>query len=353
MAKVFCHSLFQGKRIKVRTLSRVSLWGSAMKNKIKSCSLFSGCGGLDLGFKRAGYDIVYANEFDKFIWETFEHNNPGTCLDKRSIVDVTADDIPEGIDMLIGGPPCQAYSESGMKRGESDERGRLFFEYTRLLREIKPKVCLAENVRGILTKRHEATYEKIIKEYDEAGYDLHFFKFQLSDFGIPQDRERVFFIGTRKDLGIKSLRLDLPKLPRKTLFDAIGDLDGSAVPFGESVRMSNHHYYVENYSSMYMSRSRVRGWGDVSFTIQASARHAPQHPSIEMIRINSQSFKFNDEKNQRLSVRECARIQTFPDDFEFFYSNIRHAYKMVGNAVPPDFAELIAVQIRKKCFNYI
>ena len=317
-----------------------------MSKLIRTCSLFSGCGGLDLGFSKEGFEIVFANENDHLIWDTFRKNHPSVNLCTKSIRDVCGKDIPGNIDVLIGGPPCQAYSESGVMKGEQDPRGKLLFEYARLLSEIKPKVFLAENVRGILTKKHEGTLGKLYSLFDKHGYDTHFFKFNLADYGIPQDRVRVFFIGTRKDLNIKELDLGLEKVERVTLRSVIYDLKDSSVPQNEKSDVLNHEYFVQGYSGRYLTRNRVRGWDDVSFTIQASARHIPQHPSVIMKEKEKYDYEFENGYSRRLSLRECARIQTFPDDFEFFYTDLRQGYKMVGNAVPPAFASLLARSIR-------
>lgn len=136
-------------------------------------SLFSGAGGLDKGFEAAGFKTVWANEYDKEIWETYEKNFPNTVLDRRSIRDVSSKDIPE-CDGIIGGPPCQSWSEAGALRGIDDHRGQLFFEYIRILRDKQPKFFLAENVSGMLAKRHFEAIENIKKLFFESGYRLSF-----------------------------------------------------------------------------------------------------------------------------------------------------------------------------------
>jgi DNA (cytosine-5)-methyltransferase 1 len=138
-------------------------------SKLKLVSLFTGAGGLDLGFEKAGFEIVWANEFDKSIWETFELNFPHTKLDKRSIVDIQSSDMPK-VDGIIGGPPCQSWSEAGAGRGISDSRGQLFHDYIRLLKKKQPKFFLAENVSGILSSRHSEAFANILKEFESAGY---------------------------------------------------------------------------------------------------------------------------------------------------------------------------------------
>ena len=129
-------------------------------------SFFTGAGGLDLGFKKAGFNIVWANEYDKDIWKTFEANFPNTVLDKRSIVKVLSDEVPD-CDGIIGGPPCQSWSEAGALRGINDHRGQLFYEFIRILKDKQPKFFLAENVSGMLAKRHSEALVNIQKLFED------------------------------------------------------------------------------------------------------------------------------------------------------------------------------------------
>ena len=121
---------------------------------MKIVSFFAGAGGLDLGFEKAGFDVIWANEYDKEIWETYEKNHPNTVLDRRSIVDIPSNEVPD-CDGIIGGPPCQSWSEAGSKRGIADKRGQLFYEFMRILADKKPKFFLAENVSGMLLPAHK------------------------------------------------------------------------------------------------------------------------------------------------------------------------------------------------------
>lgn len=168
----------------------------------KIVSLFSGAGGLDKGFEQAGFDIVWANEYDSTIWETFEHNFPNKVLDRRSIRDVPSDDIPNCIG-IIGGPPCQSWSEAGALRGINDSRGQLFYEFIRILRDKKPLFFLAENVEGMLAQRHSEALSNIKKLFKESGYNLSFRLINANNYNVPQDRKRVFFVGYRSDLNLK------------------------------------------------------------------------------------------------------------------------------------------------------
>lgn len=310
---------------------------------MKILSLFSGAGGLDLGFKQAGFECVWANEYDKTIWQTYEHNHSDTHLEKTSIVDIK--NFPD-CDGIIGGPPCQSWSVAGSSRGIQDPRGKLFFEFIRVLNNRKPLFFLAENVPGILN--HKVAFNAIKSIFQESGYALSVSTLNASDYGVPQDRKRVFFIGINKKLNKEFIFPE--KEGKSTLKEA---LEGLPVPVGTTNEStgSNNEYMLGGFSSIYMSRNRVRDWDDVSFTIQATARHIPIHPSADkMVFVSKDKWVFSGDV-RRLSVRECARIQTFPDDFSFVYDKIVNGYKMVGNAVPVLLAKILATQIKKTLIN--
>lgn len=317
-------------------------------------SLFAGAGGLDLGFEAAGFKTIWANEYDKDIWQTFEKNFPNTKLDRRSIVDVPASDLPD-CDGVIGGPPCQSWSEAGKLRGINDKRGQLFYEYIRVLKEKQPKFFLAENVSGMFSVKHKEALTGIKAMFQECGYDLHVKMLNAKDYAVPQDRKRVFFVGFRKDLKIE-YRFPEPIEEKMDLEMAISDLKKSVLPAKEKqqsnleqCKIDNHEYMIGGFSSMYMSRNRVRAWDEPSFTIQAGGRHAPIHPQApKMISIEPDVRKFVPGKEKlyrRMSVRECARVQTFPDNHRFYYTNVAAGYKMVGNAVPCNLGYCMAKSI--------
>lgn len=326
---------------------------------MKIISLFSGAGGLDLGFVRAGFDIAMANEFDKKIWATYEKNHKAPLI-KGDIRDIKESDFPDEVDGIIGGPPCQSWSEAGALRGIDDERGQLFFDYIRILRDKQPKFFLAENVSGMLANRHSEAVQNIVSRFEECGYDVTIDLVNAADYGVPQDRKRVFYIGFRKDLNIK-FKFPEPTTPlpeqKKTLRDAIGDLVDTAVPAlpknktNGVLKIPNHEYFVGAYSTIFMSRNRVRSWDQQAFTVQASGRQCQLHPQApEMILVEKNKRIFVPGKEhlyRRLTVRECARIQGFPDDFEFIYTDVDTGYKMIGNAVPVDLAYIIAKSIKQ------
>lgn len=319
-------------------------------------SLFCGAGGLDRGFESAGFKTIWANEYDKDIWKTYQKNFPEVYLDKRSITEIPLDDIPD-CDGIIGGPPCQSWSEGGTLRGINDKRGRLFFNFIEILRYKKPLFFLVENVSGMLAYRHKEAVSRIKELFVESGYDLHFSLLNACDYQVPQDRKRVFYIGFRSDLNCNFL-FPVPYLKRTYLKDAISDLEDSAIP-GQiknyanngKCKVPNHEYMTGGFSTIYMSRNRVRNWDEVSFTIQAGGRHAPIHPQAPKMKFIEQNKRiFVEEKEylyRRLSIRECARIQTFPDSHIFYYDNLAAGYKMVGNAVPCNLAYCLAKEIKK------
>ena len=321
---------------------------------MKVASLFSGAGGLDLGFKKAGFDIIWANEFDSTIWETFEKNFPETKLDKRSIVNVPTSDVPFA-DGIIGGPPCQSWSEAGAGRGINDSRGQLFYEYIRILRYKQPSFFLAENVSGILHPKHKVAFENILKQFEDVGYNISYKLLNTNDYGVPQDRLRVIIVGYHKKKVGFSFEFPNPLLHKPILKEAIFDLriakQAKALnkTNGNDLKIPNHEYMNGGFSSIYMSRNRVRSWDEPSFTIQAGGRHAPIHPQAPKMKFISQNVRIfapgKEYLYRRLSVRECARIQTFPDDFIFYYSDVADGYKMIGNAVPVTFSYNIAKKI--------
>ena len=326
-------------------------------------SFFAGAGGLDLGFQKAGFNIIWANEYDKDIWETYKKNHPQTILDKRSIVNIKSDEVPE-CDGIIGGPPCQSWSEAGSKRGINDNRGQLFYDFIRILEAKQPKFFLAENVSGMLLERHSEALENIKEMFKNAGagYDLSFKLLNASNFDVPQDRKRVFFVGVRKDLDFK-FEFPEPKEVKITLKEAILDLKDNVVAAKEgnktnkvNCKVSNHEYMIGGFSSMFMSRNRVRTWDEQSFTIQAGGRDAPLHPQapkMGFIEQNKREFvKGKEHLYRRLSVRECARIQTFPDEFKFYYNHITAGYKMIGNAVPVNLSKHMALSIKVQIENF-
>jgi len=308
---------------------------------LRTVALFAGCGGLDLGFENAGFNIIWANDNNKKVEDTYKYNHRNTELVIKSLVDIKSENIPE-CDVIIGGPPCQSWSLAGAMKGKEDSRGQLFYEYVRVIKDKRPMAFVAENVKGIVSKAHIESFNEIVDMFKEAGYTVTYKLVNAKNYGVPQDRERVFIVGIRNDLEVS---YEFPNSTNNeanyvTLESAIGDLRYNP---GECMEGS--------FSPIFMSRNRRRSWDEVAFTVQASGRQTQIHPdSPEMEKIDKDKWEFKKDSNnkvRRMSVRECARIQTFPDWFEFLGSPINENYKMIGNAVPVKLAEAVATKLRE------
>ena len=323
--------------------------------KLSVASFFSGVGGLDLGFENAGFKFKFANDNWKGCWESYEANHD-IEINKESIEDLDGSEFGEVVG-FVGGPPCQSWSIAGAMRGINDSRGQLLYDYVRLIKEKQPMFFLTENVPGMVSKTHIGEFKKFVRALKSLGYNVNYEVLNAKDYNVPQDRKRVFIIGFHDDLD-EVFRFPSPSDEKVTLRDAIGDLPeplpalekNDANP-PENLEIPNHEYMTGDFSTIYMSRNRVRSWDEQSFTIQAGGRHAPIHPQAnKMIKVEKDKRIFDPKSPKpyrRLSVRECARIQTFPDDFTFKYTKINDGYKMIGNAVPVKLAEAIALEIKK------
>ncbi|MDC3380187.1 DNA cytosine methyltransferase [Gammaproteobacteria bacterium] len=328
---------------------------------MKIVSLFSGCGGLDLGFEKAGFNVIWANEYDKNFWSTYRHNFPKTYLETKSVTAIKTKDIPD-CDGIIGGPPCQSWSAIGSHRGIEDERGQLFLnDYVRIIKAKKPKFFVAENVPGMMYEKHSTARNKILKKLKNLGYNVSYQLLNTNDYDVPQTRKRVIMVGYASDYAT-FFYPPKPASNKLTLQDQIGNIynkypNPPKVKTGASVNknlaLPNHEYMDATFSYIYMSRNRVRSWDEPSFTIQASGRHAPCHPQAPKFTQKKPKvkdvlrFEYGSSKlYRRLTIRECASIQTFPDSFIFKYNNIDHGYKMIGNAVPVNFAKHLALTIK-------
>ena len=207
----------------------------------------------------------------------------------------------------------------------------------------------------MMAPRHQEALSNIKSLFEECGYNLSFKLLNTSDFGVPQDRLRIFFVGIRKDFEF-SYTFPTPFKEKLTLKDSIWDLRDSVLSSkeknhtnGDECKFPNHEYLTGGYSSMFMSRNRVRSWDEQSYTIQAGGRHCPIHPKApKMIKVEKNKQIFDPEHEnlyRRMSVREVARIQTYPDDFIFYYKSLLDGYKMVGNSVPVNMAYVLGCSI--------
>jgi DNA (cytosine-5)-methyltransferase 1 len=302
-------------------------------SKPTAISMFSGAGGMDLGFMQAGFKIIWAVDWNAFATKTYEKNLELKPLCKNIS---RVKNFPHA-DLVIACNPCQGFSIIG-KRDPRDSRNYLYREIVRCLRQVRPRYFVVENVKGLTTLYKGKFLSLMLRSFKRAGYNVHFKLLNAKDYGIPQDRLRVFLVGIRKGLpGAFAFpqKTHGPGLkPYVTMKDALVGLPNPA----------KDDYYDGPFRFYYMSRNRRRLWNEVSYCIQSYARDIPLHPSSPpMIFISRDHWTFAGpvKKYRRLSVRECARLQTFPDDFEF-YGPLGSKYRQVGNAVPPKLARILA-----------
>lgn len=297
-------------------------------------SLFCGAGGLDMGFERAGYKTIWANDFDEDACKTHQNwSKANVVCGDISKVDYAT--IPVS-DVILGGFPCQGFSLSGPRKID-DSRNVLYKHYVKLVRQNKPLAFIGENVKGLLTMGGGKIIDAIIAEFAECGYDIFYKLVNAKNFGVPQDRERVIIVGFRKDLGVHNFELPSSNGKTMTLREAIGDMPEAKA---EDVCSAP-------YSSRYMSRNRKRGWDDVAYTVPAMAKQVTLWPgSPDMEKQDKDLWVFGGNgKTRRLSWRESAVIQTFPRDLKF-HGDLTSIYKQIGNAVPVKLAEFVANYIR-------
>jgi DNA (cytosine-5)-methyltransferase 1 len=301
---------------------------------LDAISLFCGAGGMDSGFIQAGHRIVWANDRNKNACATYEKNLhlAPLCRDIRKVTK-----FPEA-EIVVACNPCQGFSFIGT-RNPKDERNYLYREVIRCLKQVQPKFFVTENVRGLKYLYKGKFFKLMLRRFEKTNYKVTYALLNAKDYGVPQDRERVYIVGVRKDISFEYKfppKTHGPGLrPYVTLREAIGDLP----PPKEGEFWSDNRYPF-----FYMSRNRRRSWDEVSYTILASGRHTPLHPGCPPMKHEGKDkWAFTDDvsKYRRLSVRECARIQTFPDNY-LFEGNLTSQYMQIGNGVPPLLAYKIA-----------
>ena len=339
-----------------------------VKKPYKAIDLFCGAGGLSYGFERAGFDILIGIDNDEAALKTFAFNHKGAQTICADITQISYDDIRDiigdiKVDVIIGGPPCQGMSLSGLRKFD-DPRNRLYLSYIRLVREIQPKAFIIENVPGLLGLYRGEIKNSIINEFESMGYNITYKILCSSDYGVPQVRNRVFFVGS------KTGEYTYPQMQDRKVscVEALSDLPPLTDTIGEPVM----HYYKEpesEYQSYMRERStEVRNHiaakhsDNVKNTIALippGGNYKSLPPGYESTRnFNVAWTRFPDNKpaptidtghrhhfhykyNRVPTVRECARIQSFPDDF-IFIGNKTQQFRQVGNAVPPLMAEKLA-----------
>ncbi|MDA9159796.1 DNA cytosine methyltransferase [Rhodobacteraceae bacterium] len=304
-------------------------------------SLFSGCGGLDLGFQNAGFEIIWANDIFKDAAQTYALN-VGDHISTKNISDIDTASIPD-CDGVIGGFPCQGFSVANMGRTVDDERNTLYLEFIRVIEAKSPKFFIAENVKGILTLGKGAVFKKIKNDFSEAGYEVVHHLFNAADYGVPQKRERVILFGVRKDL-IQDLEIHFP--PKATHHNKETDesnlkkwvscseaLDAVPEP-SEKSNIPNHSgtKYKLRFNG-YLGHRKI----DPDAPAPTITARGDDKGGVVIIH--------HPKNHRRMTVRETAIIQSFPIDFIFWGTNTS-AYRQIGNAVPPILAEQIAKSVK-------
>ncbi|MCQ0990591.1 DNA cytosine methyltransferase [Jiella marina] len=301
-------------------------------------SLFSGCGGLDLGFQgnfsvfnrhypALPFEIVAAYDNFSDAVETYKLNlgNEIACLD---LSQKPTEDIPAA-DILIGGFPCQDFSSSGPKVGLSGERGQLYTALTHYMERYRPKIVIGENVPYLARLDRGKHLEHILNEYESVGYSFEVWELYCPDYGLPQSRRRLFLVGVRNDLpGFPRKPLPTHSAAYYTIDQALADLE----PITDETITNQSQYFVASRATAGGGQGDHKNRrGDVAYCIRANARGRIQ---------------FHYELDRRLTVRECARLQSFPDDYVFPYSTQRNL-TLIGNAVPPMVAHQVASSISR------
>ncbi len=303
----------------------------------KAVSLFSGCGGSDAGVIAAGFNVVMANDLLAYARDVYIANHPATDY---QVGDVTKIKTFPAAELLVGCYPCQGFSQGGM-RDPSRKINTLYLEFARALLAIKPKAFIVENVSGMVRKNFSHLLEDQFKVFREAGYRVKADVLNAVDYGVAQERKRIFIVGLREDLG---LEYEFPKpthgegreAMHLTIRDAIGEMP--EWPEGE--------FYARDFHWYYLSRNRRQGWDQASKTIVANPRHMPLHPmSPPLKKLEHNVWQFEtDARARRFSYREAARLQGFARDFVFpdtERGSLDMRYKVAGNAVPPPLFEAV------------
>jgi DNA (cytosine-5)-methyltransferase 1 len=304
---------------------------------MKAVSLFSGCGGSDAGVVAAGFEVVMANDKLPYARDVYLANHPNTDYVVKDVGKITA--FPDA-ELLVGCYPCQGFSQGGVRQA-SRGINTLYLEFARALHSIRPRAFVVENVSGMVRKNFAHLLEDQFKVFTEAGYRVKAQVLNAMDYGVAQERRRIFIVGVRDDLGVE-YQFPEPShgigraMPHKTIEQAIADLP--AWPEGE--------FYARDFHWYYMSRDRRRDWHQVSKTIVANPRHMPLHPmspALKKLEHNVWVFE-SDAPARRFSYREAARLQGFATNFVFPDTpagSLDMRYKVAGNAVPPPLFEAV------------
>jgi DNA (cytosine-5)-methyltransferase 1 len=304
----------------------------------KAVSLFSGCGGSDAGLLAAGFDVLMANDILPYARDVYLANHLET---EYVLGDVRKIEHFPDAELLVGCYPCQGFSQGGA-RDPSRKINTLYLEFARALSQIKPKAFIVENVSGMVRSNFRHLLEDQFKVFSEVGYNVKTEVLNSADFGVPQERKRIFIVGLRSDLGL-DYEFPMPTHGKGRL-EPTATIGGALVgmpewPEGEFYDLDFHWYYL--------SRNRWRGWDEPSKTIVANPRHMPLHPmSPHLIKLEHNVWQFAREgRARRFSYREAARLQGFKQDMKFpdtSAGNLNNRYTVVGNAMPPPLFKAVA-----------
>ena len=316
--------------------------------KLKVASLFCGCGGTDVGllgdfdflgkhYESNGMEIVYANDIDDNACNIFKENF-GITPENRDIREVKSEEIPE-FDILTGGFPCQSFSiiaQNPKRLGVKDERGKLFFQMCRILRERQPKCFIAENVMSLLTANKKRAFPLILQEFEESGYDVQYRILNSANYGVPQKRERVIIVGFRKDLNIEF------SFPDVEIED-----ENDFAPLKKVVekKVDEKYFFSERAVAGMMKKRESMNKGraqDINKPCNTVGAH------LAKVSLNSTDPVLMEGKRyRRFTPREVARIQSFPDDFELVGSEAAQ-YRALGNAIPPVMFWYVAKSVKEE-----
>lgn len=328
-------------------------------NEYTVLELFAGAGGLAVGLEKAGLKCSALNEFDKWACQTLRKNRPQWNVLEGDIKDFSFKEFSGKIDVVTGGFPCQAFSYAGKKLGLEDARGTLFYEFARVVDEVKPAICIGENVRGLLSHDKGRTLEGMISILDEIGYKVisPVQVLKAINYKVPQKRERLILVGIRKDISV-NYEYPLPYDKIYTLSDALkeGELYNSNVPKSRGTKYPKHKEKVldlvpqKGYwrdlpldiQKEYMQKSFYLGGGKTGM----ARRIGWDEPCLTLTcsPAQKQTERCHPEETRPFTVREYARIQTFPDNWEF-EGSVSQQYKQIGNAVPVNLAKEIGYSI--------
>jgi DNA (cytosine-5)-methyltransferase 1 len=326
---------------------------------IKVCSLFSGCGGLDYGFHyNDGYEIVFANDFNKDACLTYRANFNNPDYLHEGDIKSLFQKIPQH-DLLIGGFPCQSWSMAGLRKGFSDDRGLEVYSFTRTLQDNKPQFFIAENVQGILNHDEGRSLQSILEVFRELGYSVEYKLFDMSDHNIPQRRKRVIFFGSRNGGSILNTIPLIPKTEDLLLKNVLKSIN---LPFGAN----NHNLHTATKAKQHWFKVLKEGENVAHLSegvirereILLNLPHTPKPKTLTGYRrlngeviaptmmFGNTCLPIHPTEDRSISVREAATIQSFPDNF-IFLGGVAAQYKQIGNAVPPKFSQILANQILK------